>query len=294
MMPGQASQTAQLAAMARARHQLLDGGRVFHDPLALPILGQTLAAELQAQPHRHESRWSRAFRGPVAARSRIAEDTLAEAVAAGATQYVVLGAGLDTFALRNAWPQGLTRVFEVDHPATQAWKQQLAWDANLSWPAAATLVPVDFTHDVLLDTLTAAGWRQDQPTVFAWLGVTIYLPHSTVLATLGQLATGVAAGSVVVFDYVRRPARLDLPRRVALHLIARRFAHLGEPWQGYLSDRDIQTLLPELGYTRVEVLNPAHIARTLWAGTPIPRRHQRFGGLFGGVVRAWVGQADAG
>lgn len=294
MLPGQASQTAHLAAMARARHQLLDGGRVFHDPLALRILGPTLAAELQAQPHQHESRWSRAFRGPLAARSRIAEDTLAEAVAAGATQYVVLGAGLDTFALRSAWPQGLARVFEVDHPATQDWKRQLAWDANLSWPAAATLVPVDFAHDRLLDSLAAVGWRRDQPTVFAWLGVTIYLPRSTVLDTLGQLATGVAAGSVVVFDYVRRPALLDLPRRMALHLIARRFARLGEPWQGYLSDWDIQTLLPELGYTRVEVLNPAHIARTLWAGTPIPRSHKRFGGLFGGVVRAWTGPANPG
>ena len=107
--------------MRRAAHQLLDDPRVHNDPLALAILGDTEAVAMRADPRRFEA-------GPVApilraflaVRSRLAEDMLAQAVAAGVRQYVILGAGLDTFAYRNPYPA--LRVFEVDHPATQTWK----------------------------------------------------------------------------------------------------------------------------------------------------------------------------
>ena len=122
MEAGRASETAQRVALRRAAHQLLDQPPVFADPVALRIIGAYAADALQASPRTFEvtplAPYLRAF---MAVRSRYAEEQLARAVAASARQYVVLGAGLDTFAYRNPWPD--LRVFEVDHPATQAWKR---------------------------------------------------------------------------------------------------------------------------------------------------------------------------
>jgi methyltransferase (TIGR00027 family) len=112
------SRTAWMVAVRRAAHQLLDQPPVFVDPLATRILGCRTTQELEQNPHfrahRVSDRFLRAF---LAARSRIAEDTLAELVGQGLRQFVILGAGLDTFAFRNPWPE--LRVWEVDHPATQ-------------------------------------------------------------------------------------------------------------------------------------------------------------------------------
>ena len=286
---GQPSRTALLAGMARARHQILDKGRIFRDPLALRILGPELAAKLEADAQRGENRIARLLRGPLAARSRIAEDTLAEAVAARATQYVVLGAGLDTFSLRGSWPRGLARVFEVDHPATQAWKRRLVCDAGLQIPESVTWVPVDFEREEFMARLFESGLSPDQPTVFSWLGVTVYLPRQTVMNTLRSIGTGCAPGSVVVFDYVRRPEPWDIFKRTALGLLSRRYRRMGEPWRCYLRERELRSELPGLGYTRVDFLDPAEIARMLLAGRPLSAAQRQFGGLLGGVVRAWCG-----
>src|SRR5580692_4689864 len=121
MQEGKFSRTALRVAIRRAAHQLLDQPRVLDDPLALRIIGGEAAAELRNNPKEHPA-FARAFRAFMVARSRFAEDELARAFAHGVRQYVVLGAGLDTFAYRNPYP-GL-RVFEVDHLATQAWKRE--------------------------------------------------------------------------------------------------------------------------------------------------------------------------
>src|ERR1700676_383034 len=117
MQEGKFSKTAQRVAIRRAAHQLLDQPKVLDDPLALRIIGSETADELKSNPKEHHA-FSRAFRAFMAARSRYAEDELARAVAQGVTQYVILGAGLDTFAYRS--PHSGLRVFEVDHPSTQA------------------------------------------------------------------------------------------------------------------------------------------------------------------------------
>src|ERR1700753_492779 len=126
MNPGQPSRTALAAASYRAAHQLLEGGRIFADPLAAPILGVPAAELFREEMRAPATRGMRLF---IAARSRFAEDSLAAAVARGVRQYVLLGAGLDTFAYRNPF-DGL-RVFEVDYPATQAWKRDRVADAGL-------------------------------------------------------------------------------------------------------------------------------------------------------------------
>lgn len=286
MHADQPSHTAWLAAVARARHQLLDGGAMFADPLAVRILGPVQAAALAADPGAGQGRISRRLRGPVAARSRIAEDAIAEAVARGASQCVLLGAGLDTFALRNPWP-GRLQVFEVDHPATQAWKRRLVADTGLATAGRVTWVPVDFERQDALDALCAAGWRTDQATAVVWLGVAVYLTPERVAHNLRRMGQGLAPGSVLVFDFVRRPARWQLLRRWMLAGLSRRYRRLGEPWRCYLDEPGLRCLLDEAGFQTVEVLDAGWMARHLLAGRPIPPEQRRLGNWLGGVVRAW-------
>ena len=139
MKPNTASRTAQRVALRRAAHQLLDDPLVFTDPLALLIIGADERAALAADPRAYDARrWDRSLRAFIAARSRLVEDELADAVAAGVRQYVVLGAGFDTFAYRNPFPE--LRVFEVDHPDTQAVKRRRLADAGIEIPASLTFV----------------------------------------------------------------------------------------------------------------------------------------------------------
>jgi methyltransferase (TIGR00027 family) len=168
------------------------------------------------------------MRAFIAARSRFAEDSLAAAVARGARQYVVLGAGLDTFAHRNPHP-GL-RVFEVDHPATQAWKQELLAHAALDAPPSLTFVPVDFEHQDLPQRLLASGLDPTRPTFFAWLGVVPYLTLEAFRATVAFLAAQ-PPGSGVVLDYGLPRAALPPLEQLARDSMAARVQQSGEPFQ---------------------------------------------------------------
>ena len=196
MQPGQPSRTALRAAAHRAAHQSVEHGRVFADPLAIRVLGEAPEAVFGADLHSAATRGMRLF---IAARSRFAEETLAAAVARGVRQYVVLGAGLDTFAHRNPYADQGLRVFEVDHPATQGWKRGRLADAGLATPASLTFAPVDFERQTLAEGLANAGFDTAAPAVFAWLGVVVYLTRGAVLGTLGWIAS-LPPGTEVVFD----------------------------------------------------------------------------------------------
>src|SRR6059058_5976368 len=175
------SKTAWRVALARAAHQVIDPApRVFDDPIALRIVGEAHAQALRSGRGRHGATYARRMRAFVVARSRIAEDELAAAVARGVRQYVVLGAGLDTFAWRNPHAAAGLRVFEVDHPATQAWKRRLVAAAGLPVEGCAAFVPVEFETQSWLGALLSAGFRPDVPTHFAWLGVTMYLSRAQI------------------------------------------------------------------------------------------------------------------
>src|SRR3982074_2029576 len=168
------SRTALRVALRRAAHQLYDAPPlILDDPIAVPILGTTYSGELCRTPTRPDRPFSVALRAFLVARSRYAEDTLARAIAQGVTQYVLLGAGLDTFAHRDPYPH--LRIFEVDHPATQQWKRELLETGSLPAPANLTYVPVDFEREWLPEQLYSAGFNPQVPTFFAWLGVVPYL-----------------------------------------------------------------------------------------------------------------------
>jgi methyltransferase (TIGR00027 family) len=255
MQEGQFSRTAQKVAIRRAAHQLLDDPKVLDDPLALRIIGEGAAEDLRSSP-RERHGFARAFRAFMAARSRYAEDQLAEAVGNGVRQCVILGAGLDTFACRNPHP-GL-HVFEVDHPATQAWKRGQLEAAGIAVPPSLTFVPVNFEQQVLADELRQAGLRESEPAFFSWLGVTPYLTHTAFTATLSFIAK-MPAGSGVVFDFAIDRKLLNPGQRIAAAALARRVAAAGEPFQLFLDPTSLQEELKGLGFRRTELLDREHL-----------------------------------
>ena len=165
MQTGKASKTALRVAIRRAAHQLVDHPRILEDPIAVQLLGPGFARDMDRAMHKV----ARDFRAFMAVRSRYVEDRLAQAVAAGVTQYVVLGAGLDTFAYRNPFPA--LRVFEVDFPATQQGKREMLAAASIPLPANLTFVPLDFEHQTLAQGLAVQGFNPAQPAFFGWLGL---------------------------------------------------------------------------------------------------------------------------
>jgi len=214
------SRTALRVAVRRAAHQLFDHPRVFNDPLAVRILGPDTPLEPDDA--------AASLRAFLVARSRYAEDQLAEAVQRGVRQYVVLGAGLDTFAYRN--PYAGLRVFEVDHPSTQAWKRDLLESAGIAIPPEATLVPVDFERQSLSDALRSAGLRTNASAFFSWLGVVPYLTDVAFAATLQYIAA-MPPQSGVVFDYGADRSTLSESEKAFRDALAARVAAAGEPFQ---------------------------------------------------------------
>ncbi len=259
MKEDQPSVTAQRVAMRRAAHQLLDEPKVFNDPVALRIIGRESASILQADPRQFESTplapYLRAF---VAARSRYAEDELSLGVRRGVDQYVILGAGLDTFAFRNPYPESVLRVFEVDHPTTQAWKRARLEEVGIAPMDDLTFAPVDFETQTLKEGLRNAGYDPDKATFFSWLGVTEYLAAEVVMATLRFIASA-PAGSGVVFDYMISPSLLSPSQRSRLDALSRRVAFAGEPWQAFFDPEVLAKDLRAIGFSYVEDKGPEEI-----------------------------------
>ena len=249
--------TALRVATLRAVHQLLDNPPVFVDPLALPILGAAEAEGLRRDPAPYDTPLLRGLRTSVAVRSRLAEEEWAQARRRGVRQYVILGAGLDTCAYRQESGAG-ERIFEVDLPATQAWKRQRLRAAGLAEPSWLTYVPIDFEGEALAVVLARAGFDRQQPAFFSWLGVTMYLAEAAILATLGFIAS-LPPGSGVVFDYAVSPAFLAPREQKALAALSARAAAGGEPWKTYFAPGELAARLTTLGFTAVEELGPQQL-----------------------------------
>ena len=259
------SRTALSVAMRRASHQLYDGPpRVLDDPIAVAILGP-YAAEIERTPGRnpeHKLRpYSVGLRAFIVARSRYAEDLLARAVQHGVTQYVLLGAGLDTFAHRNPYPH--LRVFEVDHPATQQWKHELLLTSGLPTPANLTYAPVDFERQSLAEQLRAAGFDPAAPTFFAWLGVVPYLTREAFRATVTFVAAQ-PPGSGVVFDYGQPRAVLPPLEQLARDSLASRVQLAGESFQLFFTPAEIAAELA--AFHNIEDLGALEINARYFAG----------------------------
>jgi methyltransferase (TIGR00027 family) len=268
MQHGQASVTALGAAGHRAAHQVLEHGFVFADPLALRILGQDAEGAIALAKERPERRGLRLF---IAMRSRFAEDSAAHAIEKGVRQILVLGAGLDTFAYRLERTQDM-RVFELDHPATQAEKRRRLTKAQIAEPAHVSYVAHDFESGSMTGALKAAGLDPDRRAFVLWLGVTPYLTEEAVFATLGELASW-PGGAEVVFDYTNPAEAVDEPNARNFHReMAERVAASGEPFRCYLDSAALHARARELGFTDIEDLDRAALVARFLPDLPVPPR----------------------
>lgn len=210
----------------------------------------------------------RCARASMVVRQRYAEDALDEAVKRGLGQYVILGAGLDSFAYRRLDLTAVLRVFEVDHPATQQWKRARLRDLHVTLPKNLTFIPLDFEQHTLADGLRAGGHRPDLPTFFSWLGVTHYLTEEAVFKTLRYVAS-LAAGSEIVFQYFTSEALCNDEDRPIVTLWKARMSAQGEPAEPVLSLFEptiLATRVLELGFTPVWDVGPAEADARYCAG----------------------------
>jgi len=249
MKPNEPSLTARMIARQRAAHQLLDRGSILHDSFAMKILGEDEKDVVEFANALPLASIGRLF---VTARSRIAEDALSGAVERGIRQIVILGAGLDTFALRN--PHGAQiRIYEVDHPATQAWKRQRLAEAQLALPPWVVLVPVDFERDDLGETLARAGFQQNSPAFFTWLGVVPYLTRDAIGGTLDFVAS--IRNSEVVFDYMEPPQAFSGEIKELVKERTKQLKKFDEGSCSYFEPDGIAAILRAHGFCEIEDTN---------------------------------------
>lgn len=231
-----------------------EAAAIFRDPFAEKILDDETRAALHGMAADPSLRGMRLF---IVSRSRFSEEALAARVARGAKQVVVLGAGLDTFSLRNPFPD--VRVFEVDFPATQAWKRERLQESRLVLPETLTFAPVDFERESLAEGLARAGFRRDRPAFFQWLGVTPYLTREAISSTLDYIA-GIP-GSGVAFDYTEPFENQSPERRARLTAVAEGAAARGEPWLSFFDPPEIADILRGKGFTEIEDLAFADVIK---------------------------------
>jgi methyltransferase (TIGR00027 family) len=251
MEAGQPSGTAQSVAIHRAEHQLYDSPRVLNDPLALWIIGPEGAVSMAVGCWAAGLPGPRAMRAFIAARSRYAEDELARAVASGTLQYVILGAGLDTFACRNPHAASGLRVFEVDHPDTQAWKQGRLALMGIPIPCSVTFVTADFERRELAAGLEGGGFRDGEPAFFSWLGVTQYLSTEAVMATFAEIRS-LCPESAIAFDYALPRDAVPDAERVTFDALSAGVDWEGEPFRSFFRPESLAKDLKAIGFRRVE------------------------------------------
>jgi methyltransferase (TIGR00027 family) len=255
MKPGEPSRTALMVARQRAAHQVLDHGSILYDPFAMTILRED---EKDVRQFANQHPLASIGRLLTAARSRIAEDALSRAVKGGIRQVVILGAGLDTFALRNPHGARQIRIYEVDHPATQAWKGQLLAEAQIALPPPLIFVPVDFERENVAEKLIAAGFQQDSPAFFTWLGVVPYLTQDAIDRTLAYMSS--IPNSEVVFDYMEPPQAFSEDMREFVAKRTEQLEKVGERWASRFEPAGIAAILRSHGFSGIEDINFREIA----------------------------------
>src|SRR5580700_6580548 len=255
MKPNEPSRTALMIARQRAAHQVLDHGSILYDPFAMQILREDEKDVLQFANQHPVASIGRLI---TAARSRIAEDALSSAVERGVQQIVILGAGLDTFALRNPHDARQIRIYEVDHPATQAWKLERLAEAQIALPPWLIFVPVDFEQDDVGEKLVAAGFQQNSPAFFTWLGVVPYLTQDAIDGTLDHMSS--IQNSEVVFDYMEPPEAFSEELRQIEKARAEQLEKMGERSDSRFEPAGIAAILRSHGFCTIEDINFQEIA----------------------------------
>ncbi len=258
------SKTAELAAAIRAVHLRRAQHPVFRDELAMGMLGpfwRTVASSRLLRWIVIDGLLGRLepVSPEVLLRARFGEDRVRDAVAGGIDQYVIIGAGYETFAMRRRDLAGALRVWELDLPATQDLKRRRMRKAGLEEPGEVTYVAVDLTAETLKDALERSGFDAGRPALFSWFGVTYYLDEEAIRRTLGTIVHAMAPGSSIMFDYLADPAFTPAPWRHLQGRLTDFVARRGEPWVTSYPPHEVPGFLEELGFARVEHLEPGEI-----------------------------------
>lgn len=251
----EASRTALATAYLRAAHQLLDAApKILDDPMAVSLLGEEASQQVRECAERYQNAYMKGLRSHVVLRSRFAEDRLAEAVQRGVSQYVILGAGLDTFALRQpVWAKSL-KIFEVDHPGTQSVKRSLITKAGLDLAANVSFAQIDFEQESLLEGLCRHHVSLAEPTFFSWLGVTMYLQEAAIDSALKSMAA-YPSGSEVVLTF-KQPLTSTAGRAAeAARKLADKVASVGEPFVSFFEPKAMEAKLLSAGFSQVAFLD---------------------------------------
>jgi methyltransferase (TIGR00027 family) len=251
----QTSVTAIGAAAHRAAHQKSENGSILFDPFARAILGETASLVADSTACDPASRAQRLF---IAARSRFAEDAISNAVARGVRQVVVLGAGLDTFGLRNPYAIAGVRVFEVDHPATQSWKRECIARAGLTVSPSVAFVGLDFRKQGLAECLAVGGFDAAATAFFTCLGVASYLTEKEITAMLRFISE--IPEVEIVFDYMEPIPNYPPDQRALIAAWHESLAACGEPWLSHFDPDGLAHNLRELGFEEIEDLNSRAMA----------------------------------
>ena len=280
MRANESSSTARGAAALRAAH--LAGGRpyVFEDPYAIEMTSDEYRemhreAKLQAF---FEADGLTAIRGQIVGRARYAEDALEAAVRAGLGQYVMLGAGLDSFVLRRPDLMQRLTVFELDHPATQAYKLERLDSLQFDYPDNLVFVPVDFESTSLDTALAQTVFDPARPAFFAWLAVVAYLTSDAISASLAAIKRSSASGSELLFDYPILEDLIDPSERALTARVKRGTAELGEARPAQHDPRVLIEEVCKLGFELVEDLSAAQHRERFFSGRdddlrPYPEVH---------------------
>ncbi|MFN8546093.1 MAG: SAM-dependent methyltransferase [Candidatus Binatia bacterium] len=280
MRADQYSRTALVAAFYRAQHHLHDASKLIDDPYAHRLLSPVERTAITERYVRDGlERWGTAADPQavlartlqtatpaafVLARARYTEERLEMAIARGVDQYVLVGAGLDTFAFRRVDLRDRVRVFELDHPHSQAAKRERLAAADLATPTNLHFGPVDFEHESVAAALERLPFRPDRPAVFGWLGVTMYLTRAAIETTWRAIRSVAAPGSELVFDFLH-PDALSETASPGLKKMRERASAVGEAMITGIDPCALPADLAATGWTLIEQLDRAEIHRRWFA-----------------------------
>jgi methyltransferase (TIGR00027 family) len=277
MEANQFSRTSLVTAYIRAYHAAHDDPKVFDDFLAhrlittedpqthrVHLLDSLPSAEsFLAEPYFSRTAalpwWIKVIAGAVLSRARYVEDCLEQAVGRGAQQYVILGAGMDTFAFRRLDLLGRLQVFEVDHPETQAFKRQRLAAVGLEPPPALHFLPADLERENLASVLQHSSYDPNRLTFVGWMGVTYYLELESVFATWRDLAEVAPAGSSVVFDYLDTAFFAPENPHKSVRAVLDNVRRIGEPMRTGFDPPALALHLARLGFRLQEDLSASAI-----------------------------------
>jgi methyltransferase (TIGR00027 family) len=257
MKDDRASSTAMGVAKVRAAHQLVDDKPlILADKVVLQLVGQETIEAIRADANLRADPRFAAFRGHIVLRNRYAEDCLKDGSERGVRQYVLLGAGYDTFAYRQpAWAEPLT-IYEVDHPASQAAKRELLASAGVSLPGNLRFAAVNFESESVTDGLRRAGYDFTQPAFFSCLGVLVYLEEAAV-KELFEFVGAMPRGSEFVFTFSQPDSALDARELEIRAKINSAVNEMGEPWRSYFDPQRLCEMLLDAGFSEVTFLTPS-------------------------------------